>query len=89
MDVMVGILRGLGYSIMPMIVSILGVCGFRIGWIYLIFYNVTDFTRWQDLHYLYISYPISWIITFAIHLTCYEVIYHKLLKKDKMANEIV
>ena len=29
------------------------------------------------------------IITFAIHLTCYEVIYHKLLKKDKMANEIV
>lgn len=89
MDVMVGILRGLGYSIMPMIVSILGVCGFRIGWIYLIFYNVTDFTRWQDLHCLYISYPISWIITFAIHLTCYEVIYHKLLKKDKMANEIV
>lgn len=89
MDVMVGVLRGLGHSIMPMIVSILGVCGFRIGWIYLIFYNVTDFTRWQDLHYLYISYPISWIITFIIHLSCYEVIYHKILKKDKLAKEIV
>ena len=64
MDVMVGILRGLGYSTVPMIVSILGVCGFRILWIYAIFYQITDFSSYTHLNYLYISYPISWIITF-------------------------
>lgn len=84
MDVMVGILRGLGYSILPMIVSILGVCGFRILWIYLIFYNLTDFTNSADLHYLYISYPISWIITFAIHYLTYIILYKKKMKKYKL-----
>ncbi len=37
MDVMVGMLRGLGYSIMPMIVSLLGACGLRILWISTVF----------------------------------------------------
>ena len=77
MEVMVGVLRGMGYSIMPMIVSILGICGFRIVWIYGVFYPMTDFTRWQDLHYLYISYPISWIITFIIHFITYKVVYRR------------
>ena len=81
---MVGVLRGMGYSIMPMIVSILGICGFRILWIYGVFYPITDFTRWQDLHYLYISYPISWIITFIIHFITYKVVYRK-ESKSKMA----
>lgn len=81
MDVMVGLLRGIGYSIVPMIVSIIGVCGFRIGWIYLVFYKITDFTNYQDLKYLYISYPISWIITFIVHFGCFQVLYHKILKK--------
>ena len=65
MDVMVGQLRGLGYSIMPMIVSLTGACLFRVAWIYLIFpLNPTLFN-------LYLSYPFSWAITFAAHLGCY------------------
>lgn len=83
MDVMVGLLRGIGYSIAPMIVSIIGVCGFRIGWIYLIFYKITDFSNFQDLKYLYISYPISWLITFIIHFACFEVLYKKITKKNQ------
>ena len=71
MDVMVGCLRGLGYSTLPMIVSIVGVCGFRIFWILVIFYNYTDFKNIEDLNVLYISYPISWIITFLAHFGCY------------------
>ncbi len=84
MDVMVGLLRGIGYSIVPMIVSIVGVCGFRIAWIYLIFYKIADFNNYQDLGYLYISYPISWIITFLVHLCCFQVLYHQKLKKSKL-----
>lgn len=87
MDVMVGLLRGLGYSIAPMIVSIVGVCGFRVAWIYLVFRRITEFINYRDLGYLYISYPISWIITFIVHFSCFQIIYHKMLRKQ--TNEIL
>ncbi len=76
MDVMVGGLRGLGYSIMPMLVSLTGACLFRIVWIY------TIFREYRTLECLYISYPISWALTFAVHLICFAVVYRKLLKKE-------
>ena len=81
MDVMVGCLRGLGYSTLPMIVSIVGVCGFRIFWILVIFYNYTDFKNIEDLNVLYISYPISWIITFLAHFGCYIYASKKKIKQ--------
>lgn len=81
MDVMVGVLRGLGYSLVPMIVSIIGVCGFRIGWIYLIFRPSTSFVDYKDLNLLYVSYPISWIVTFCIHLLTYFIVSKHLFKK--------
>lgn len=83
MDVMVGILRGLGYSTVPMIVSILGVCGFRILWIYAVFYQITDFSSYTHLNYLYISYPISWIITFIAHIISYYICSRKVFKTFK------
>lgn len=89
MDVMVGILRGLGYSTIPMIVSIIGVCGFRISWILLIFYKNTDFINIEDLNLLYISYPISWIITFFAHLICYFIVSRKKYKElDRLVFQI-
>ena len=57
LNVMVGGLRGLGYSIAPMIVSIMVACVFRLVWIY------TIFKAYHTLNILYISYPISWFIT--------------------------
>ncbi len=65
MDVMVGSLRGMGYSIMPMLVSLTGACGLRILWIF------TVFSWSRSLETLFLSYPISWAITAAVHLTCY------------------
>lgn len=65
MEVMVGMLRGLGYSITPMIVSTLGACGLRIVWIY------TAFAADRSLYTLYISYPISWLVTAGVHMICY------------------
>lgn len=66
MDVMVGQLRGIGYSVMPMIVSLTGACLFRIIWI------MTVFAANPTLTILYISYPISWGLTFAMHMICYQ-----------------
>lgn len=81
MDVMVGVLRGMGYSIMPMLVSIFGVCGFRILWIFTVFNFNTSYQDYNDLHLLYISYPISWIITFTIHFISYLICSKKKFKE--------
>ena len=76
MDVMVGSLRGLGCSIMPMIVSLAGACGFRVLWIY------TVFQTYHTLEILYISYVISWTITAITHFICYLAVRSKLPKTD-------
>lgn len=81
MDVMVGILRGIGYSVMPMIVSIVGVCGFRVAWILGFFYQYSSFQDVTDLNMLYVSYPISWAITFLVHFVTYLVVSKKVFKQ--------
>lgn len=71
MDVLVGELRGLGYAVMPMIVSLIGACGFRILWIFTVF-------QWHhSLLSLYISYPVSWILTGSVHMICFLLVRKK------------
>lgn len=77
MDVCVGCLRGIGYSFLPMVVSLLGACGFRILWIF------TVFKGHHDLHTLYISYPISWAITASVHIICFLILYRRMVKKSR------
>ena len=77
MDVMVGQLRGIGYSIMPMIVSLTGACLLRIVWI------LTVFAQSHTLTVLYLSYPVSWAVTFAIHFMCYIFVAQKKLNRLK------
>lgn len=67
MDVMVGSLRGLGYSIMPMIVSLLGACALRLIWIATIF----QVPRFHTPAMIYWSYPFSWVVTLLAHICCY------------------
>ena len=75
MEVMVGCIRGLGYAVMPMIVSLLGACVFRIIWIYTVF-------QWdRTLDTLYISYPISWALTALVHFICFLVVKNHLQNK--------
>ena len=83
MDVMVGQLRGIGYSIMPMIVSLTGACLFRIVWIMTIF----ALPAYHTLPVLYISYPISWALTFAIHMLCYVFIARRKLRSAQESLE--
>ena len=62
MDVTVGALRGVGFSLIPMFVSLIGVCGFRVVWIF------TYFRAHHTMEMLFISYPISWVATFLCQL---------------------
>ena len=76
MDVLASSLRGLGYSVLPMVVSLVGVCVLRLVWIATIFQlNRTPFM-------LYISYPISWALTALVHLACLLVVRRKLRQKQ-------
>ena len=65
MDTAVGLLRGMGSSVAPMIASVMGVCVLRIVWILVIFPISPTLTM------LYLSYPVSWIVTFAVHMLFY------------------
>lgn len=75
MDALVGMLRGLGYAIVPMAVSIIGACGFRIVWI------ATVFARFHSLDVLFSSYGISWILTGGTHFICFMIVWGRLKKK--------
>ncbi len=75
MDVMVGQMRGMGYSIVPMIVSLVGVCGIRIVWIF------TVFKASNSLLTLYMSYPVSWVVTLAVHFSTFLYVYHKVKQR--------
>lgn len=75
MDVLVGALRGMGNSFVPMIVSVLGVCAFRVLWIF------TVFAAYRSLTVLYLSYPISWTITGLAHLISYLITKKKITRR--------
>lgn len=75
MDTLVGCLRGMGHSVLPMFVSLTGACLFRMIWIY------TIFPQNRTLDTLYISYPISWALTALVHLGCLLCIYFIKLHK--------
>ncbi len=79
MDTLVGVLRGLGYSIVPMFVSLIGACGLRIVWILTIF----QIPMFHSLDTIYLSYPVTWTITAGTHFICYLIITKKL--KDKIS----
>lgn len=67
MDVLVGALRGIGYSIMPMIVSLVGACGLRLIWLATVF----QIPAYHSQTTIYMSYPITWTITLTVHALCF------------------
>ena len=70
MDVMVGALRGIGYSVIPMIVSLVGACGLRLVWIAALF----GIEQYHNVTTVYLSYPVSWLLTFMIHTLCFVLL---------------
>lgn len=86
MDTMVGLLRGIGHSILPTIVTIACVCGFRILWIYTYFASYKQsvgFDPEKSLTVLFLSYPISWGLAAIVHTVLFVIMFGKILKKAK------
>ena len=73
MDSMANSIRGMGHSLMPVIVTIFGACIFRLIWLFT-FFQIPAF---HTPLVIFLSYPLSWTITYIAHLICYK----KILKK--------
>ncbi|MBQ7381337.1 MAG: MATE family efflux transporter [Clostridia bacterium] len=75
MEVFCAALRAVDRSVTAMVISLGGVCGLRILWIQ------TVFRAFPSPETIYISYPITWIITLALHLTFTVIISKKMIRK--------
>ncbi len=77
MDVSTGALRGMGASTVPMIISVLGVCGIRLLWIGTIF----QMPQFHTPDCLYLSYGVSWVVTFLAQFAAFWLVYNKQRRK--------
>ncbi len=77
MDVVVGSLRGLGYSFVPMSVSIIGICALRLIWLATVF----QIEKYHTIEMIYYTYPLSWTVTLIAHLISFAVVRRKTHKK--------
>lgn len=75
MEAMTGHIRGMGYSIMPMLVSLIGACGLRVVWVF------TVFAAFPTFPVLFLSYPVTWGITFLTHVVCAKIVRKKIVVK--------
>lgn len=79
MDTIANSLRGIGHSLLPVIITMLSVCAFRIMWLISIF----QIERFHTIEIIYLSYPISWLAAFLIMLFCFI----QLIKKENFGEK--
>ena len=77
MDVMGNAIRGIGHSVLPMIITLLGACGIRLLWISTIFL----IPKFHSCTTIFVSYPISWTVTFIAHIICFFIVKKKEFSK--------
>ena len=77
MDLFPGALRGMGYSAVPMLLSVVGTVGTRVAWIFWVF------PKHRALDVLFISYPASWLVTIILQVICYYFVRREVKNKLK------
>lgn len=81
MDSTTGALRGRGASLSPMLISVFGICGIRLGWIFTIF-RIPEYHTPESL---YLSFPLSWAVTFCCLLIAFVIITRRAKRKETAA----
>ena len=77
MEVTGGVMRGIGYSVLPTVVTLLGVCVFRVIWVV----GLLSIPAFHSVITVYVSYPVSWALTFGAHLACFLWVKKHVLSK--------
>lgn len=75
MDCTIAANRGLGKSLAPTIIVIMGSCVFRIIWVY------TIFAAFHTIQSLYLVYIVSWAITATAEMICLRRVYREQMQK--------
>lgn len=73
MDATVGCLRGIGYSVLPMLTALFGVCGLRLAIVFALF----RFPRFHVIQTVFWAYPVSWTVTFLAHLLFFPICFRR------------
>ena len=82
-EIFIGASRGMGEAFWPMVISVIGICGLRIVWIYGIF------PMDPTLYFLYLSYPFSWSFTLAAQYVCYRLVRRRTFRQPAdLTNEV-
>ena len=81
-EMMVSCIRGLGFSVAPMFISIFTICGVRILWIF------TVFARWRTFPSIFVAYPISWTIAAICHTILFLYIWKRRNPLEKIGREV-
>ncbi len=76
-DVLMGVLRGMGYTLVAMIDSVLCICVFRLAWI------AIRFPEFHTMETIIVSYPLSWILNSIVNTAAFVILYRRLLKKKE------
>lgn len=76
MDCMGNAVRGIGHSVLPMLITLVGACGLRLLWIATVF----QADRFHTCPVIFLSYPVSWMLTFTAHLVCFVVVFRRIEK---------
>ena len=84
LDAAAGSLRGMGASTISMLISVLGICGSRLLWIFTVF----QIPAMHTPECLYTSYPISWILTAIAEFVVFPIIYRKMTEKTRLLPEL-
>lgn len=82
METITGTIRGMGSSITTMVISVIGVCAIRIVWIYTVFAAI------PTPQCLFLSYPVTWVVTIIAEIVAFAVIYKK-KKQQKTLEQTV
>lgn len=77
METFNGVLRGMGASLVALLISVIGVCGVRLVWIFTIFRS----EQFHSLHSLYFSYDISWLMCLVVQIIAITILYRKQKKR--------
>lgn len=77
-----GTIRGLGKSSTSALITFFGTCVFRIVWVY------TVFRYFENLESIFISYPISWLITGIFFLVVVFILFRKKIREEDCAINI-
>ena len=78
-NVIAGVIRGLGSSLVPMLISVFGICILRIVWITTVF----QIPQFHTPDWLFATYPISWVVTLVMQFVAFAVVYKKWVKRQE------